>query len=184
MSDTPIQHSYANAHVAWLVCLFAVTHKVRREGLMSIEGDIESPEHPASVFHRFPQVQEQPYLEFATDVLRMMVCGNINAAELQVYADHAIAGLIAGSSMFSGKVDESLLRTIWLTLWATMSGYAPQMAVEFGRQAVPVKLKPKFVELEELHKEMYRAARDTKRQPREGNLDEAAERFIASLGTA
>ena len=39
MSDTQhLQHTYANAHVAWLACLYAIADKIRREDLMSIEG--------------------------------------------------------------------------------------------------------------------------------------------------
>jgi flagellar motor component MotA len=171
------QTTYANAHLAWLVCLSAVTHKVRRDGLLSIEGDVECPEHPNSVFYLYPQVQEQPYLEFATDVLRMMVSGNLSVTDLQVYADYAIAG----NCLFSDQVDESLLRTIWLTLWAALSGYTPQMAAEFGRQAVPVNLKPSFFELDDLLRETQ-VKRENNRQKRDDGLDGAVDRFIASLG--
>ena len=62
-----------------------------------------------------------------------------------------------------------------------MKGYVPQVAVEFGRQAVPVRFKPKSVELEDLIKEVRRAEREGSQPKREGGLDEAADRFIASL---
>lgn len=177
MSETRTPATYASAHVAWLVCLYAVLSKVRREGLLAVEADVESPLHPEAVFARYPQTQVQPYLEFASDVLRMMVGGNLNGEELGVYAEHYIAGLKASG----GGVDESLLRTIWLSLWAGMCGYAPQVAVEFGRQGVPVKLKPSFVELEELLREAR--AREQQRAARDVNgFDAAVERFVASLG--
>jgi len=183
MSDSQTPQSFANAHVAWLVCLYVVLSKVRREGLMSIEADIEYCARPESVFHQFPQTQTQPYLEFAADVLRMMVGGNLNGEELTVYAEHYIAGLTAKGGVFSGAgADESLLRTIWLSLWAAMNGYAPQVAVEFGRQGVPVKLKPAFAELEELLRTSRSQSRQQGKQRREGGLDAAAESFIASLG--
>ena len=176
---------YDNLHVAWLSCLFAVVSKVRKEGLMSIENDVEEPSHEDSVFARFPQVNRQPYLEFATDVLRMMVAGNLCAAEMQVYAECAIEGLRqAGAEHFRERVDESLLKTIWMTLWASMNGYAPQTAIEIGRQAVPVKYKPSFVELERVSKEVRCSyQKDVQSEgKKESGLDGAVERFIASLG--
>lgn len=182
MSDTPIVHRLDNAHLAWLACLSAAGQKIRREGLMSIECDIETPEHAASIFQRFPQTQQQPYLEFATDVLRLMVGGNLNADEMKVYAEHYIGGLLAKGGFFPSAVEESLLRTIWLTLWALICGYAPQLAAEFGRQAVPLKLKPKFVELEELLKKIRIASVQQGKPFREGGLDAAADSFVASLG--
>ena len=179
MSHTP--HRLANAHLAWLACLYAAGQKIRREGLMSIENDVEDPEHAESIFQRFPQTLQQPYLEFATDVMRMMVGGNLNVDEMKVYAEHYIGGLLADGGGSESAVDESLLRTIWLTLWALMSGYVPQIAGEFGRQAIPSKLKPKFIELEELFKGVRNAAQQ-KKPFREGGLEAAADRFVASLG--
>ena len=182
MSATLIKHDFADTHRAWLACLYTIAAKIRREGLMSIECDVETPEHAESVFQRFPQVLARPYLEFATDVLRLMVGGNLNAEDMKVYADHYIAGLMAKGGVFSSSVDESVLRTIWLTLWALMSGYAPQVACEFGRQAIPVKLKPTFAELEDLLKKTRSASLQQGKPFREGGLDEAADRFVASLG--
>lgn len=168
---------YANAHTAWLVCLFTLMNKSRREGLIAIERDIESHEgSPAFVL--FPQTQEQPYCEFATDILRMMVAGNLDPVNLEVYANHYIAGLMTSKDTFPSGVDESLLWTIWLTLWAAMCGYAPQVAVEFGRQGVPVKLKPSFIELEGLVKE-FRAA--SFQRNKFGDYNAAIADFIASL---
>ncbi len=69
--------------------------------------------------------------------------GNMNAEDLSVYAEHAIAG-----HAVAGGADMQLLKTIWLTLWASLSGFAPHHAVEFGRQAVPVAIKPTYAELE------------------------------------
>ena len=181
MSDTQPPKTFADAHVAWLVCLYAVFSKIRREGLMSIEWHVESPEEEHSLFRSFPQTLEQPYLEFATDVLRMMVGGNLNADELKVYADHYIANLMTNDGASSGGVNESLLRTIWLSLWAATSGYAPQIAVEFGRQAVPTKLKPSFIELENLLREARTLARQHSSKRREGSLDAAVDSFVASL---
>ena len=169
-----MSNSYRNAHIAWLACLGALLRKVRSEGLMSIESEIETPEAENTLFRLFPQVLEAPYLEFATDILRMMVGGTLEADELQVYVDHYIAGLTAKRG-----VDESLLRAIWLTLWASMKGYAPQVACEFGRQAIPLEHKPSFAELEQV----LRDSRDAWRQRGNGevDLDAAIADFMASL---
>lgn len=175
-----ITFRYPNIYQAWLVCLFAVLTKIRKEGLFSIEGDVESPED-GQVFPLFPQTLSNPYCEFATDQLRLMVGGNINPAELKIYADHYIAGLVAPRKTGSPEsVDESLLRTISLSLWTAVSGYAPQVAVEFGRQCVPVEFKPSNIELECLLKE-YKAAVYKNAKKFEEDRNETIAKFVASL---
>ncbi|HEX8989951.1 MAG TPA: hypothetical protein VF816_18475 [Rhodocyclaceae bacterium] len=183
MGEKVNSHSYTNAHVAWLVCLYIATWRVRREGLMSIEGDVENAEQPTSLFGRFPQVQQGPYLEFATDVLRMMLNGTDSPEDMSVYAESYISGATAGNGSTSGAPDATIFRTIWLTLWASMKGYAPQAAVEFGRQAIPAGLKPSFLELEELVRKANREIRDNGAQ-QEGGLDAAVDDFMASLSKA
>ena len=136
-------YEFPTPTTAWLVCLFFVLSKTRREGLQSIEGDLDALKTEESLFRNFPQTMQAPYLEFATDVLRMAVAGNMNTEDLSVYAEHAIAG-----HAVAGGADLQILKTIWLTLWASLSGYAPHHAVEFGRQAVPVAIKPTHAELE------------------------------------
>ena len=176
-------HLSPNSHIAWLTCLYVLLQKIRREGLMSIEGDIEAPDSTASIFQHFPQTLAHHYIDFATDVLRLMVGGNLNADENQVYVDHYIAGLMEKSSVFSrSSVDESLLKTIWLPLWGAMKGYAPQIACEFGRQAVPLKIKLSFVELEDMLRGINRQFNRSDMKTREGGLDAAVDKFIASLG--
>ena len=177
MSEAPSTLSFPDLHVAWLACLYAIASKVRRQGLLSIECDVECPDHADSLFAVFPQTQAQPYLDFAADVLRLMVGGNLNADEMKVYAEHYIAGLTAADG-----VEESVLRTIWLTLWAMMAGYAPQIACEFGRQGIPHHGKPRFTELEDLLKQTRLALAQRDAPKREGGLEAAAERFVASLG--
>ena len=142
---------HRNTHIAWLICLYRVLQKARKEGLIAIESDVEEPQ-ASLLFQRFPQVHAGPYLEFATDVLRLMVGGNLNAHEMITYADHYIAGLTAPRRRTGlwHKPDASLLRAIWQMIWACMCGYNPATAVEFGRQAIPVRFKPGFLELETL----------------------------------
>lgn len=175
--------TYPNLHVAWLACLFCLLRKVHREGLMSIEADVQFPENLGSIFQRFPQAQSQPYLSFAADILRLMVGGNLNTNDCSVYAEHYIAGLLATDEGVTSEIDETLLRTIWLTLWAAMQGYPPQVAIEFGRQGIPTKDKPSFTELEDLHREIPRAE-DFRNSREPDGLDETIDRFLESIGAA
>lgn len=180
-ADSKAPMTFANAHIAWLACLGCLLHRVRCEGLMSIEYLIETPHEEGNLFGRFPQVQEEPYLSFATDVLRMMVGGNLDPDDMQVYAKHAIVNLTAiDDQVFGSKVDPSRLETIWLTLWAGIKGYAPQVAVEFGRQAVPVGVKPTHGELEAVFREVRDVWRESQMETRD--MESRIESFIASLG--
>lgn len=162
-------------YVAWLVALYEVLAKVRREGLMAIEADAEAPQAADSVFARHPLTMQCPYLDFAADLLRLMVGGNLDAGDVEVYAEHAIRGFAAGGA------DAALLQCIWLTLWASLRGYAPQVAVEFGRQAIPVAQKPGFLDLENAIWAARRAP-DTAAEgrPRE-DMGARIARFVASL---
>ena len=168
---------YDNPYVAWLVCLYNCMARVRSEGLMAIECDVEEPAQ-SELFRAFPETAQEPCLGFATDLLRMMVGGNLDPDDLGVYAKAAIASQLAANTPAGSKTDEALLHTIWLVLWAMAKGYAPQVAVEFGRQAVPVAHKPDFAVLEKLVK-----AASIWRRPISGNdsLDEQVDRFIASI---
>jgi flagellar motor component MotA len=176
--------NYPNAYIAWCACLYFILNKIRREGLMSIEDDIENTEKPSSIFQMFPQTLDEPYLEFATDIFRITASGNLNAEELQVYADTYIAGLLKNNM---DSPDESLLRMIWLTIWANLRGYSPSMSIEFARQAIPIGIKPGCHELETLCKDVGKRQypRTTShlefRAGGKASLDAAAEDFIKSL---
>ncbi len=70
-----------------LAMLFEVLAKVRKEGLMSIEGDIENPE-ASPIFSKYPNlVSDHHIMEFVTDYLRMMVGGNLNTVEIESLMD-------------------------------------------------------------------------------------------------
>ena len=66
-----------------MALLYEVLSKVRKEGLMSIEADVETPlESP--IFAKYPQIiADHHALEFMTDYLRLMVAGNLNVIELE-----------------------------------------------------------------------------------------------------
>ncbi len=200
-----------------LALLFEILAKVRKEGLMSIEGDVESPDQ-SPIFSKYPMVTTDHHVvEFLTDYLRLMVGGNLNAFEIENLMDnelethheegsvpiHAIEkmgdalpafGIVAAvmgvvhtmesvgippselgkliaaalvgtflgillaygfvgplATLLQHKLDEStkMLQCIKVTLLASLNGYAPQVAVEFGRKVLCSTERPTFAELEE-----------------------------------
>ena len=200
-----------------LALLFEILSKVRKEGLMSIEGDIENPE-ASPIFSKYPNiVHDHHIIEFMTDYLRMMVGGNLNTVEIEGLMDvelethhHEAAepahvmGNVAGAvpafgivvavmgvvnvmgsvgsppavlgKMIGGALvgtflgilisygfvepiaklleqkaseDGTIYKCIKMVLLASMSGYAPQVAIEFGRKTLGSHERPSFRELEE-----------------------------------
>jgi len=70
--------------------LFEILTKSRKEGLMSIEGDIEEPE-ASPIFSKYPGVLADHHLiEFMTDYLRLMVSGNMDAFQIENLMDNEI----------------------------------------------------------------------------------------------
>jgi len=70
-----------------LTLLSDVFNKARRDGLMSIEDDIENPEN-SMLFQKVPKVLKNHHaVEFVTDYLRLMVSGNLDAHELDNLMD-------------------------------------------------------------------------------------------------
>ena len=199
-----------------LALLYDILQKARKEGLMSIENDVERP-HESALFKKYATVgNDHHVVEFITDYLRMMVSGNLNAHEIESLMDSeiethhheahapvaaiarlagalpafgivaavlgvvntmgsvgqppAILGGMIGSALvgtFLGillayavaeplaglmeqKNDENgkELQCIKTTLLASMQGYAPQVAVEFGRKVLYSTDRPTFAELE------------------------------------
>ena len=199
-----------------MALLYDILQKARKEGLMSIENDVESP-HDSPLFKKYAVVgSDHHVVEFVTDYLRMMVSGNLNSHEIESLMDSeiethhheahsavaalqrlagglpafgivaavlgvvntmgsvgqppAVLGGMIGSALvgtFLGillsyafaeplaglleqKVDESgkELQCIKTTLLASMQGYAPQVAVEFGRKVLYSTERPTFGELE------------------------------------
>ena len=199
-----------------LALLYDILQKARKEGLMSIEKDVEDP-HSSALFQKYPGVGNDHHVtEFVTDYLRMMVSGNLNAHEIESLMDAeiethhheahapvgaiqrvagglpafgivaavlgviktmgsvgqppAVLGAMIGSALvgtFLGillayavaeplaglleqKVEESGKELICIktTLLASMQGYAPQVAIEFGRKVLLSGARPTFSELE------------------------------------
>ena len=73
-----------------LALMYDILQKARKEGLMSIEKDVEDP-HSSAIFQKYPIVgNDHHVVEFITDYLRMMVSGNLNAHEIESLMDGEI----------------------------------------------------------------------------------------------
>lgn len=199
-----------------MALLFEILSKVRKEGLMSIEGDVEAPAESA-IFSKYPRVlADHHVVEFMTDYLRLMVSGNMDAfqienlmdneiethhhegeipvhclakmadampafgivaavmgvvhtmesvglppAELGILIAHALVGTFLGillaygfigplATLLEQKLHEStkILQCVKITLLASLNGYAPALAIEFGRKVLFSTERPSFLELE------------------------------------
>ncbi len=203
-------------YLALMALLYDILTKIRKEGMMAVENDIEEPEK-SPLFQKHPAIASDHHLvEFITDYLRMMVSGNMNPFEieslmeqeidthhheamqpsisLQKAADglpafgivaavmgvvrtmasvgkppailgEMIAAALVGTflgillsygfigplaALLEQKVDESTkeLNCVKTTLLANLQGYAPALAVEFGRKTLYSTERPNFLELE------------------------------------
>ncbi len=199
-----------------LALMYEVLQKARKEGLMSIERDVDAPAE-SPIFTKYENIAKDHHLvEFITDYLRMMVSGNLNPHEIENLMDseiethhqeaHApmsaiqkvgdglpafgivaavlgvvktmasvgaapavlgqmIAGALVGTflgillaygfvsplaQLLEHKTEEASkeLICVKITLLASMQGYAPTIAVEFGRKVLFSTERPGFAELE------------------------------------
>jgi chemotaxis protein MotA len=206
-----------DTYMELMALMYELLGKVRKEGLMSIEGDVEKPDE-SPIFSKYPNVVgDHHVVEFMTDYLRIMVSGNLNAmeienlmeveiethhheamvsshviakladgmpafgivaavmgvvhtmesvgvppAELGMLIAHALVGTFLGillaygfvgplAALLEQKAEEGtkMFQTIKVTLLANLNGYAPAMAVEFGRKVLNSTERPGFTELEE-----------------------------------
>lgn len=70
-----------------MALLYELLNKVRKEGLMSIESDVETPAE-SQIFAKYPNIAgDHHVVEFMTDYLRIMVSGNLNAMEIENLMD-------------------------------------------------------------------------------------------------
>jgi chemotaxis protein MotA len=199
-----------------MALLYELLTKIRKEGLMSVEADVDSPES-SPLFTKYPTIMADHHIiEFLTDYLRLMVSGSMNAfeienlmdneiethhhegevpahviaklgdgmpafgivaavmgvvhtmesvglppAELGILIAHALVGTFLGillaygfvgplSSLLEQKLHEStkMFQCVKVTLLASINGYAPAIAVEFGRKVLFSTERPSFSELE------------------------------------
>jgi len=206
-----------DTYMELMALLYELLGKIRKEGMMSIEGDVENPNESA-IFSKYPKIlADHHVVEFITDYLRIMVSGNLNAMEIENLMDveiethhhealvpshviaklgdgmpafgivaavmgvvhtmesvgippaelgmliaHALVGTFLGillaygfvgplASLLEQKADEDgkMFQAIKVVLLANLNGYAPAMAVEFGRKVLNSTERPGFAELEE-----------------------------------
>jgi chemotaxis protein MotA len=197
--------------------LFEILNKIRKEGLMSVETDVDNPAE-SMLFSKYPGVlSDHHVIEFLTDYLRLMLSGNIDAfqmenlmdneiethhhegavaghciaalgdglpafgivaavmgvvhtmesvglppAELGILIAHALVGTFLGillaygfvgplAGLLGQKLEEStkMYQCIKVTLLASVNGYAPSLAIEFGRKVLYSTERPTFSELED-----------------------------------
>lgn len=197
--------------------LYEILSKVRKEGLMSIESDVDNPKQ-SPMFTKYPKVLKDHHaIEFMTDYLRLMVGGNLNAMEIENLMESEIdthhhegevpvgviqkigdglpafgivaavmgvvhtmgsvglppselgkliASALVGTFLgillaygfvgpLAGRVEQrmyestKLLQCVKVTLLASLNGYSPALAVEFGRKVLFSTERPSFIELEQ-----------------------------------
>lgn len=174
MSLLPFKTNKVEPHLQLLGTLFLLLQKIRKEGLMSIESDIEPPEK-SSAFDIVAYEKSKNVYAALCDTLRMMAGGNLNPEEMNDYM--GAYGKTAGLN----SSQESQFEVMRLTLVAWLRGYAPQVAVEFGRQGIPFEIKPSFLELEDFLKELRNSEGGTLKRPED--VERALERFYESLET-
>lgn len=200
-----------------LALMYALFSKIRKDGLIAMEADIEDP-HNSAIFNQYPGiVADHHVLEFICDYFRLMVGGSMNAFEIENLMDieleshhqeihkpiaaiqgasdslpamgivAAVLGVVITMSAIGGppeelghKVGAALVGTmlgillsygfvgpiatslnhqaedeakfyvcIKTCILAYLNGYAPQVAVEFGRKVLFAEIRPGFLELEE-----------------------------------
>ncbi len=201
-----------------LLCLmFEILNKIRRDGLMSMEADIEEP-HASPLFEKYPAILKDHHLvDFITDYLRMMLGGSLNIIQLETLMEqelevhHAEAhfasgawakvgdglpafgivaavmgvvhtmgsiglppaelGKLIGAALVgtflgillayaivapivsvidqNNDVNGKAFLAVKSVLLASLNGYPPQAAVEFGRKILFSDQRPSFQELDE-----------------------------------
>ncbi|TQE97312.1 MAG: flagellar motor stator protein MotA [Spiribacter salinus] len=82
---------YTKAVYTELLCLlYDLLNKVRRDGLMSIEGDVDDPAE-SEFFSKYPNLLSEHHLiEFICDYFRLMLSGSMDVHELESLMDQEI----------------------------------------------------------------------------------------------
>lgn len=200
-----------------LALMYALFTKIRKDGLIALEADIEDPEK-SPIFSQYPNITSDHHvLDFICDYFRLMVGGSMNAFEIENLMDvelethhqeshapiaaiqgasdalpafgivaavlgvvitmgaiggppeelgHKVGAALVGTMLgillsygFVGPIASSLSHQsedeakfyicIKTCILAYLNGYAPQVAVEFGRKVLYSGVRPGFLELEE-----------------------------------
>jgi len=205
-----------------LALMFELLQKIRKDGLMALEADIEEPEN-SEIFKKYPSVQENHHLvEFLTDYLRMMLGGSLNLVQLEglmeqeleefqktehlavhavdnmaqglpafgivaavmgvvqtmgsiglppaelgkligaalvgtflgILASYAMVAPIAAAMGQRGELEIKALFAVKAILLASLNGFTPPQACEFGRKVLFPDQRPSFKEFDEKAKEV------------------------------
>ncbi len=73
-----------------LSLMFDILTKVRKEGLMSLEDDIDAPDR-SGIFLKYPVIMADPHLtEFIADYFRLLVSGNMDPFQIENLMDNEI----------------------------------------------------------------------------------------------
>ncbi len=77
-------------YVDLLKLLYDVLVKIRKEGVLAVEGDIDDP-HKSPVFSKYPRIMEDHHmLEFITDCMRLIVGGGLDPHELESLLEYEL----------------------------------------------------------------------------------------------
>ena len=77
-------------YVTLLKLIYEILMKIRKEGLLAIEGDLEKPEESA-LFQKYPVVLADHHMVvFITDCLRLMVGGSLDPHELESLLEYEL----------------------------------------------------------------------------------------------
>jgi chemotaxis protein MotA len=209
--------AHSKEHFLELLSLLNVLFvKIRKDGLISIEGEIENPES-GTIFPNYKNLlANKTALDFICDNLKVIISSNMpphemeNLMEVDMEAHHhetmipahsvskvadslpgfGIVAAVLGVVLTMGKIDQppevlghsigaalvgtflgvllcygfvgpmaanlehqakenqSFFNVIKVAIVAFVGGSAPQLAVEFGRRAIPGEERPSFNELE------------------------------------
>jgi chemotaxis protein MotA len=202
--------------------MFELLQKIRKDGLMALEADIEEPEN-SEIFKKYPALLDNHHLvEFLTDYLRMMLGGSLNLVQLEglmeqeleefhktehlavhavdnmaqglpafgivaavmgvvqtmgsiglppaelgkligaalvgtflgILASYGMVAPIAGAMAQRGELEIKALFAVKAILLASLNGFTPPQACEFGRKVLFPDQRPTFKEFDEKAKEV------------------------------
>lgn len=94
-------------------------------------------------------VKALTFAEASPQELGEMIAHALVGTFLGILLGYGFINPIASSIERQAKEAEKMLQCIRVTLLASLNGYAPQVAVEFGRKALHTTERPGFSELEE-----------------------------------
>jgi chemotaxis protein MotA len=205
-----------------LALMFELLQKIRKDGLMALEADIEEPEN-SEIFKKYPALLDNHhFVEFLTDYLRMMLGGSLNLVQLEglmeqeleefqktehlavhavdnmaqglpafgivaavmgvvqtmgsiglppaelgkligaalvgtflgILASYGMVAPIAGAMAQRGELEIKALFAVKAILLASLNGFTPPQACEFGRKVLFPDQRPTFKEFDEKAKEV------------------------------